>query len=187
MSSICRISVILLSSSRNEAALFEEEPQMFKKDPHRSCSPHPHLRRRRGHAAFRLPRRADDQDRGALQADVFAQVNDFHKWDAWSPWAKLDPAAKVGFEGPEAGQGAVMNWAGNDEVGEGKMTIVESRPSDLVKIKVDFIKPFEGTEHVAVRLQARGRPDRRHLDHVGPSQFHREGVLPGDERQEDDR
>ena len=25
---------------------------------------------------------------------VFAQVNDLHKWDAWSPWAKLDPAAR---------------------------------------------------------------------------------------------
>lgn len=81
----------------------------------------------------------------APQADVFANVNDFHKWEAWSPWAKLDPAAKVAFEGPEAGQGAVMTWAGNDKVGEGKMTLVESRPSDLVKINVDFVKPFEGS------------------------------------------
>ena len=24
----------------------------------------------------------------APPAVVFAQVNDFHKWDAWSPWAK---------------------------------------------------------------------------------------------------
>ena len=31
--------------------------------------------------------------------EVFAQVNDFHKWDAWSPWAKLDPNAKATFEG----------------------------------------------------------------------------------------
>jgi len=81
----------------------------------------------------------------APPADVFAQVNDFHKWEAWSPWAKLDPAAKVAFEGPEAGQGAVMTWAGNDKVGEGKMTLTESRPSDLVKINVDFAKPFEGS------------------------------------------
>ena len=76
---------------------------------------------------------------------VFAQVNDFHKWEAWSPWAKLDPEAKVAFEGPEAGQGTVMTWAGNDKVGEGKMTLVESHPSDLIKIKVDFVQPFEGT------------------------------------------
>ena len=81
----------------------------------------------------------------AQPAAVFDQVNDFHKWDAWSPWAKLDPAAKVGFEGPEAGQGAAMTWSGNSEVGEGKVTIVESRPSDLVKIRVDIVKPHEGT------------------------------------------
>jgi len=29
------------------------------------------------------------------------QVNDFHQWDAWSPWAKLDPDAKITFEGPD--------------------------------------------------------------------------------------
>jgi uncharacterized protein YndB with AHSA1/START domain len=81
----------------------------------------------------------------APAADVFAQVNDFHKWEAWSPWAKLDPEAKITFEGPEAGQGTVMNWAGNDKVGEGKMTLAESRPNDLIKIKTDFVKPFEGT------------------------------------------
>ena len=83
----------------------------------------------------------------APQAEVFAQVNDLHKWDAWSPWAKLDPNAKITFEGPEAGQGAAMSWAGNDKVGEGKMTIVESRPDDAVKLKVDFVKPFEGTSN----------------------------------------
>jgi hypothetical protein len=38
-----------------------------------------------------------------------------------------------------------MNWAGNDKVGEGKLTIVESRPNELVKVKVDFVEPFEGT------------------------------------------
>jgi carbon monoxide dehydrogenase subunit G len=81
----------------------------------------------------------------APQGEVFAQVTDFRKWEAWSPWAKLDPAAKVAFEGPPDGQGTAMTWAGNDEVGEGKMTLVESRPSELVKIKVDFVKPFEGS------------------------------------------
>jgi hypothetical protein len=83
----------------------------------------------------------------APQAEVFAQVNDLHKWDAWSPWAKLDPEAKIGFEGPESGQGAAMTWAGNDKVGEGKMTVVESQPNDAVKLKVDFVKPFEGTSN----------------------------------------
>jgi carbon monoxide dehydrogenase subunit G len=92
----------------------------------------------------------------APQADVFAQVNDFHKWDAWSPWAKIDPAAKVGFEGPEAGQGAAMTWSGNDKVGEGKVTIVDSRPSDLVKVKVDFVRPFEGTNTSEFQFKPEG-------------------------------
>ena len=77
--------------------------------------------------------------------DVFAQVNDFHNWEAWSPWAKLDPAAKATFEGPAAGQGAVFKWAGNDKIGEGSMTLTDSRPAELVRIKVDFVKPFAGT------------------------------------------
>jgi carbon monoxide dehydrogenase subunit G len=81
----------------------------------------------------------------APQADVFAQVNDFHKWDAWSPWAKLDPNAKIGFEGPPEGEGTVMTWSGNSEVGEGKMTLTESRPNELVKARVDMVKPFEGS------------------------------------------
>ncbi len=81
----------------------------------------------------------------AAPADVFVQVNDLHKWDAWSPWAKLDPNAKIAFAGPEAGQGAAMTWTGNDKVGEGRMTIVESRPNEAVNLKVDFVKPFEGT------------------------------------------
>ena len=83
----------------------------------------------------------------APPAAVFAQVNDLRKWDAWSPWAKLDPNAKIAFEGPEGGTGAMMSWAGNDKVGEGKMTVVESRPDQAVKLKVDFVKPFEGTSN----------------------------------------
>jgi hypothetical protein len=44
---------------------------------------------------------------------VFAQVNDFHKWEAWNPWGKIDPAMKHGYEGAPAGTGAVYSWVGN--------------------------------------------------------------------------
>jgi len=76
---------------------------------------------------------------------VFAQVNDFHNWETWSPWAKLDPAAKNSFEGAPAGKGAAFAWAGNSKVGEGRMTITESRPNELVRIRLEFLKPFEAT------------------------------------------
>ena len=76
---------------------------------------------------------------------VFAQVNDFHHWGAWNPWAKIDPAMQQRYEGSAAGVGAVYAWEGNKEVGEGRMTIVESRPHDRIRIKLEFLKPFAAT------------------------------------------
>ena len=93
-------------------------------------------------ADFRVSRRATI---AAPAPVVFAQVNDFHHWAAWSPWAKLDPAMKQTYEGAPAGAGAVYTWVGNREVGEGRMTIVESRAGDLVRVRLDFVKPFAGT------------------------------------------
>jgi len=93
-------------------------------------------------ANFRIERSAT---MAAPAPDVFAQVNDFHNWEAWSPWAKLDPNAKNSFDGPAAGKDAKFSWAGNSEVGVGSMTIVESRPSDLIRLKIDFEKPHQNT------------------------------------------
>ena len=76
---------------------------------------------------------------------AFAQVNDFNNWRAWSPWEKIDPALKRQYEGPKAGTGAVYAWQGNKDVGEGRMTITESRPGELVRIKLEFFKPFAAT------------------------------------------
>lgn len=84
----------------------------------------------------------------AEPAKIFTVVNDFHQWENWSPWAKLDPQAKNSFEGPSNGTGAIFRWAGNKEVGEGSMAIVESAPSSLIRIRLDFLKPFKAT-HMA--------------------------------------
>jgi hypothetical protein len=80
----------------------------------------------------------------APPAAIFAHVNDFHKWETWNPWGKIDPAMKVTYEGAPAGVGAIYTWAGNSQVGEGRMTISESSPSDLIRIAMEFKKPFAG-------------------------------------------
>lgn len=92
----------------------------------------------------------------APAAVVFSQVNDFHKWEAWSPWAKTDPAAKNTFEGAPAGPGAVFAWAGNYKVGEGRMTLTESRPNDLIRIKLEFVRPFTGTSTAEFTFRPEG-------------------------------
>lgn len=75
---------------------------------------------------------------------VFAQVNDLRRWQDWSPWAELDPLARATFEGPDSGTGAIFKWSGNDEIGEGHMTIEESIPNEIVRARVDFVRPFTG-------------------------------------------
>ena len=87
---------------------------------------------------------------------VFAQVNDLHNWEAWSPWAKLDPSMKQTYEGALAGVGAVYSWAGNNQVGEGHTTITESHPSDLIRMKLEFVKPFKGTNDVEFTFTPEG-------------------------------
>jgi uncharacterized protein YndB with AHSA1/START domain len=86
---------------------------------------------------------------------IFPRVNDLHQWDQWSPWAKLDPNAKNSFAGPVTGIGATMTWAGNKKVGEGRMTITESQPSDLIRLRLEFLKPFTATNAAEFNFAAR--------------------------------
>ena len=87
---------------------------------------------------------------------VFAQVNDFQQWRAWSPYDKLDPAMRKTYQGPPAGAGASYSWVGNSHAGEGRATIIDSRPSDLIRIQLDFVKPFAGTAFAEFAFKPEG-------------------------------
>ena len=76
---------------------------------------------------------------------IFPHVNDFKKMDVWSPWLKLDPNVKVRHEGAPAGVGAIESWDGDKNVGAGRMTVVESRPNEFIRLKLEFFRPFAGT------------------------------------------
>src|SRR6266849_1478426 len=104
-------------------------------------------------SSFRVTRTAT---MAAPPPAVFAQVNDFHNWVAWSPWEKLDSGMKRSYEGAPAGTGAMYAWAGNSQVGKGRMTVTESRPSDLIRIKLDFEKPFQATNVAEFTFEPRG-------------------------------
>ena len=92
----------------------------------------------------------------APAAAVFDQVNDLRKWEAWNPWQKKDPAMKLTFAGPPAGPGASYSWAGNNQVGEGRLTITESRSGELVRLKLEFMKPFAATNTAAFTFKPEG-------------------------------
>lgn len=101
-------------------------------------------------ADFKLERTAKI---GAPADVVHAQLNDFHNWKAWSPWENRDPAQVTKFEGAESGVGASYFWSGNDDVGEGRMTITDSKPGELVTIKLEFLKPFAQTNTTIFTLK----------------------------------
>lgn len=69
-------------------------------------------------------------------------ITDFHQWQSWSPWEKLDPAMQRTFSGAPAGKGAVYAWVGNKDVGRGRMEIVEAAAPARTVIQLDFIEPF---------------------------------------------
>lgn len=87
---------------------------------------------------------------------IFALIEDFRKWAAWSPYEKLDPTMKKTFSGADRGKGALYNWAGNSKAGEGRMEIIDAVSASLIRIKLDFLKPFEGHNTAEFTLQAKG-------------------------------
>ena len=61
---------------------------------------------------FRVQRAASIK---APPEKVFAHINDFNRWSAWSPWEKKDPAMKRTFGAVTVGKGATYAWDGNNE------------------------------------------------------------------------
>jgi hypothetical protein len=87
---------------------------------------------------------------------VFANVNTLRNWEAWSPWAKVDPNAKSTYSGPDSGPGSSMHWSGNKKVGEGRMTIMDIKPNEVIHIKLEFLRPMKVTNVAEFLFKADG-------------------------------
>jgi uncharacterized protein YndB with AHSA1/START domain len=109
---------------------------------------------------------------------VFALVNDFHAWDRWSPWAKIDPNMKLEIGGTPtgAGTGATYHWTGNDKVGEGKMLITESRSPQSVALRLEFIKPMASVSRTDFTFKPEGSGTRVDWVMTGPLDFMGKGM-----------
>ncbi len=104
-------------------------------------------------AGFRIERATSIK---APPDKIFALINDFRNWRAWSPWERMDPNLRRSYGGAERGEGAVYEWEGNSKVGKGRMEIVEAPPPSRVAIKLDFLKPFEAHNTAEFTLVPRG-------------------------------
>lgn len=117
---------------------------------------------------FRIERSASIQ---APPEKVFTFINDFRNWGAWSPWEKKDAAMKRTLGATASGKGAVYEWDGNKDVGQGRMEITESTPPSRIAIQLDFTKPFEAHNIVEFTLEPKGDSTNVTWAMHGPSPY----------------
>ena len=103
--------------------------------------------------SFRVQRKTSIQ---APPDKIFPLINDFKHWGSWSPYEKKDPAMKRAFSGEASGKGAVYEWDGNNQVGKGRIEIIDTAAPSRVTIKLDMIKPMEGQNIVDFTLELQG-------------------------------
>lgn len=102
---------------------------------------------------FRVERSASIK---APPEKIFAVLNDYRSWTAWSPYEKRDPAMQRRFSGAQSGKGAIYEWDGNGEVGAGRMEITESAAPSGIVMSLHFLHPFEAHNTAVFSLQPQG-------------------------------
>ena len=86
---------------------------------------------------------------------VYGQIANLRAWEAWSPWARMDPQMKSSYDGAEAGVGAVSSWEGPD-AGKGRMTITAAEPDQEIDLQLEFLAPMKATNQVRFTLDPAG-------------------------------
>src|SRR5690349_15026730 len=92
----------------------------------------------------------------ATPEKIFSYLNNLRKGEKWSPWEDKDPDMRHTYTGPESGVGATQEWNGNKQVGQGRMTIVESVENEKVVVTLDFIAPFKAHNMAELSLKPSG-------------------------------
>ncbi|NOV31805.1 SRPBCC family protein [Methylomonas sp. ZR1] len=102
---------------------------------------------------------------------IFPLISDLHNMQTWSAWEKVDPGMKRSYSGAASGPGAVYEWEGNKEIGQGRMEILETNPPVKLMLRLTFIKPFPAENTVEFTLQTEGVVTHVTQAIYGPSPF----------------
>jgi uncharacterized protein YndB with AHSA1/START domain len=84
---------------------------------------------------------------------IFPLIEDFRRWDAWSPYEKRDPDMQRTFSEPSSGVGATYAWHGDNQIGVGRMRITEAIAPSRMALDLDFVEPMEAHNKVEFTLQ----------------------------------
>jgi uncharacterized protein YndB with AHSA1/START domain len=102
---------------------------------------------------------------------VFAHVADFKSWPEWSPWEHRDPNMKRTFSASTSGVGSSYAWEGNKQVGTGRMEFAEVNAPRELRIKLDFLKPFEAHNIAEFSFKPQGEQTVVNWSMHGPQPF----------------
>ncbi len=87
---------------------------------------------------------------------IFALISDLHGFNRWNPFAQNDPLLKLDYGGPQSGIGAYYAWSSTGKSGQGRMQITEASAPSLVKMRLQFVKPFSATNTAEFSLAPSG-------------------------------
>lgn len=102
---------------------------------------------------------------------IYALLDDFRAWRAWSPYENLDPAMTRAYGGPARGLGATYAWKGDRKAGAGRMEIVQAAVPSKLDIRLDFAEPFASRNRALFTLAPEGDATRVTWAMEGPSPF----------------
>lgn len=102
---------------------------------------------------------------------IFPYLDNFKVSGQWSPYEQMDPNMKKTLLGPESGPGAVMEFAGNSDVGTGRLEILKVVPNSSVQIRLEMLEPFKVTNTVTYTLTPEGNGTRFTWSMDGPHTF----------------
>lgn len=106
----------------------------------------------------------------ATSDKILPLISDLHQGVQWSPFEKTDPQMKRSYSGAPSGAGAVYEWSGNQDAGQGRMEITEATPNK-VTMQLDFIKPFEARNTAEFRLEPSGDTTKLTWAMYGPNPY----------------
>lgn len=91
----------------------------------------------------------------APAARIFPLIDNFRRWQAWSPFETLDPSLQRDYSGPDSGRGALYEWEGK-KLGRGSMAITESVPGERIAIDLEMHGRCEAQNLAEFTLEPRG-------------------------------
>jgi len=102
---------------------------------------------------FRLERSA----RAEVPPDaVLAHLANLRRWAAWWPRESIDPEMRRTHGGAQSGPGASYYWSGNDQVGQGRLTVI-SASAERVVVEMETEQPRRASVDLEFRLSPDGK------------------------------